>query len=106
MRSRDETLLDNPIWSSLNTGHAHLAAGVETGQRLARRYPADIGPLSGFREPSAEAYAELARIVPEGDLAVLLLEAANQVPAGWELVRDGRIVQMICRSVPDAPKMR
>jgi len=102
---RDETLLDNPIWSSLDADHAHLAVGAESGLRLARRYRSDIGPLSGFREPSSEAYADLAAIVPEGDIAVLFLEEAARVPAGWELVRDGRLVQMICRSVPDAPKV-
>jgi ribosomal protein S18 acetylase RimI-like enzyme len=100
---RDETLLDNPIWSSLNSGHTHLAIGVGRGSGLARRYPADIGPLSGFREPSQNAYADLGAIVPEGEVAVLFLDEPVEVPAGWELMRDGTLAQMICRSVPSAP---
>lgn len=102
---RDETLLDNPIWNSLLTGHAGLAVGAESGLGLARRYPSAIGPLSGFREPRPEAYDALAAIVPEGDVAVLFLDEVARVPAGWELMRDGRLVQMICRSVPDSPKI-
>ena len=61
------SLLDNPIWSSLTTGHARFAVG--TG--AARRYHSDIGPLAGLREPSAETFAELAALVPAGDVAVL-----------------------------------
>jgi ribosomal protein S18 acetylase RimI-like enzyme len=96
-----EALLDNPIWNSLATGHAHLSIGAQTGRGLARRYPADIGPLSAIRELSSEAYADLAAIVPEGDVAVLFLEDCVETPAGWQLVRDGRLVQMICPTVPD-----
>jgi predicted GNAT family acetyltransferase len=39
--------------------------------------------------------------VPEGDVAVLFLEDCVETPAGWQLVRDGRLVQMICPTVPD-----
>jgi hypothetical protein len=69
-----DALLDNPIWSSLVTRHAHLAVGADIGRGLARRYRADIGPLSGFQEPTPEAYADLAEIVPEGDVAALFLK--------------------------------
>jgi predicted GNAT family acetyltransferase len=100
-----EALLDNPIWSSLTTGHAHLAIGERSGRGLARRYPADIGPLSAVQELSSEAYTDLAAIVPEGDVAVLFLEHAVEIPAGWQLVRDGRLVQMVCPIVPDRPSL-
>jgi len=93
----NDELLDNPIWNSLTTGHASLAVGTE----LARRFPASIGPLSGVKEISAEAYADLAAIVPEGDIAVLFLEEKPEVPEGWRLLRDGLLVQMVCREVPD-----
>lgn len=98
-------LLDNPIWSSLVTGHADLAVGAQTGNGLARRYPADIGPLSAFREPTAEAYADLAALVPEGDVAVLFLEDPPELPAGWQLVRDGALVQKICPAVSEQPPL-
>ncbi len=100
-----ETLLDNPIWNSLATHHAHLAIGAHTGHGLARRYPADIGPLSAVQELTSEAYADLAEIVPEGDVAVLFLENSVEIPEGWQLLRDGTLVQMVCSTVPDRPSL-
>ena len=100
-----EALLDNPIWNSLVTGHAHLAIGAHVGHGLARRYPADIGPLSAVQEHSSEAYADLAAIVPDGDVAVLFLEHTIEIPVGWQLVRDGALVQMVCPAVPDRPSL-
>ncbi len=100
-----EALLDNPIWNSLATGHAHLAIGAHIGRGLARRYPADIGPLSAVQELTSEAYADLAAIVPEDDFAVLFLENSLEIPGGWQLLRDGMLVQMVCPTVPDRPPL-
>jgi ribosomal protein S18 acetylase RimI-like enzyme len=100
-----EALLDNPIWNSLATRHAHLAIGAHTGHGLARRYPADIGPLSAVQELTSEAYADLAAIVPGDDVAVLFLEHSVEIPAGWQLLRDGALVQMVCSTVPDRPSL-
>ncbi|HVJ09650.1 MAG TPA: GNAT family N-acetyltransferase [Acidisarcina sp.] len=97
----NETLLDNPIWNSLVTGHAPIAVGADVGRGLARRYPADIGPLSAFREPTPEAYADLAAVVPAGDVAVLFLEDPAEIPAGWQSLAGGVLVQMVCPAVPD-----
>jgi ribosomal protein S18 acetylase RimI-like enzyme len=99
--SPDCSLLDNPIWNSLVTGHARFAVGGS----LARRYRSEIGPLSGVREVSAEALAELASIVPAGDVAVLFLEERIQFPPGWEVVRDGTLVQMLCAAEPSEPEL-
>jgi len=99
-----ELLLDNPIWNSLATCHAHLAIGAHIGHGLARRYPADIGPLSAVQELTPEAYADLAAIVPEGDVAVLFLDSP-EIPAGWQLLRGGTLVQMVCPTVPDQPSL-
>lgn len=95
----DLALLDNPIFNSLVAAHARLAEGGA----LARRYRSEIGPLAGVREPSAEAFAELAMLVPENDVAVLFLDRRDDFPAGWEVVRDGTLVQMICTAVPSEP---
>ena len=100
----NETLLDNPIWNSLTAGHAHLALGAGIGENLARRYPSDIGPLSAFAEPSPAAYADLAMTIPPGDIGVLFLRDPPEIPAGWELVRDGVLVQMVCLEVPSNPE--
>jgi ribosomal protein S18 acetylase RimI-like enzyme len=98
-----DALLDNPIWSSLVTRHAAFATGADAGLGLARRYASEIGPLAGLREQTSEAYAQLAAIVPAGDVAVLFLEDEPVIPAGWELVRGGTLVQMVCRGIPEEP---
>jgi ribosomal protein S18 acetylase RimI-like enzyme len=97
---QSDALLDNPIWHSLVTRHSHLALGERAGNGLARRYPSDIGPLSALEEPTPEAYKDLAAIVPLGDIAILFLENKPEVPSGWELLRGGTLVQMVCPTIP------
>lgn len=92
----DSSQLDNPIWSSLTSRHASFAVGGA----LARQYRPWIGPLAGLREPSSEALTELAAIVPSGDVAVLFLEQRVCFPEGWEVIREGTLVQMTCPSGP------
>ncbi len=90
---RDIRLLDNPIWSALTTEHAALA--LADGQ--ARRYPAEIGPLSGLAEQSAEAYESLRALTgtgPGGFSAQFLAEPPVERP-GWTLIREGLMTQMI-----------
>jgi predicted GNAT family acetyltransferase len=36
---------------------------------------------------------------------VLFLEARPEIPDGWELLRDGMLVQMVCEKVIDAPAL-
>lgn len=84
-------LLDNPIWSSLSTRHLGLALGDER----ARRYPAEIGPLSGIPSQSAESYAALGDLVePDGVVVLFSLEEFS-IPPGWTIVRSGSLYQMV-----------
>ncbi len=96
---QNDALLDNPIWNSLVTRHAHLALGEHIGNGLARRYPRGIGPLSAVQEPTPEAFTDLAAIVPDGDVAVLFLDDVPEVPSGWEFLRGGTLVQMVCPTI-------
>lgn len=84
-------LLDNPIWSALTTDHAHLALGGE----LARRYPPDIGPLSGIPAQAAESYDALRPLAGPGGMLGLFLTEPPRLPEGWTLVRDGILDQMV-----------
>ena len=101
MDESDFSLLDNPIWSSLNTRHARFAEANGS----ARRYRSEIGPLSGVRQPSRDAFAELAALLAEGDLAVLFLHDRGDFPAGWDVVRDGTLVQMVCPAQPEKSEL-
>lgn len=86
----DLNVLDSPIWSALTDGHSSLAVG----DRLARRYPADIGPLSALREQSDAAYSELRNLSGNGQVAQFLADPW-QPRTGWALVRDGMMDQMM-----------
>jgi ribosomal protein S18 acetylase RimI-like enzyme len=85
-------LLGNPIFHSLVTGHARLA--LVNG--VARRFPAEIGPLSGIPDQTRESYDDLRRLAgPEGPV-VLFLDRPPAPPAGWTLRRGGLLDQMVC----------
>jgi hypothetical protein len=99
-----EALLDNPIWNSLATRHAHLAIGAHTGHGLARRNPANIGPLSAVQEPTSAAYADLAAIVPEDDVAVLFLKIYSRFLRAGSFFAVERLFRWSA-PVPDQPAL-
>jgi ribosomal protein S18 acetylase RimI-like enzyme len=84
-------LLDNPIWSALTTEQAHLAVGGD----LARRYPDEIGPLSGMPVQSDAGYEALRPLAGPGGMVGLFFREAPRPPAGWTLVRGGALHQMV-----------
>ncbi len=91
-----ETSLDHPIWHALSTVHANFAEGDD----LAKRYPADVSPLAAVREQSPQAYASLGGLLGPEEVAVFFLDGPPQVPAGWRLLQDSEMHQMICRTEP------
>jgi len=113
----DTAVLDNPIWHALSTAHAQFAKGDD----LAKCYPTDIGPLSGMKNQSADAYRSLAQLLSPKDVAVLFLTEPPTVPRGLRLLQCFPMEQMICPTPPqinahnhtieelsikDAPEMR
>ena len=54
-------LLDQPIWSALDSAHCNLAVGDD----LARRYPKEIGPFAAMREARIEAYNSLNNLISD-----------------------------------------
>lgn len=86
----ESVLLDNPIWNALRTEHASLALG----DGHARRYPHDIGPLSGIPDQSRESYDALCGLTGSGVVVLFSVEPLC-IPLGWKTVREGPIVQMI-----------
>jgi ribosomal protein S18 acetylase RimI-like enzyme len=86
------SLLNNPILNSLLTNHSLLA--LTHGR--ARRFPPEIGPLSGVPDQSAEGYSDLRAVAGPGGVVALFLEEPPAPPAGWTLLRGGLIDQMVC----------
>lgn len=83
-------LLDNPIWNSLSMEHLGLALG----DGLARRYPPEIGPLSGIPAQSPAHYEALRGLAGPGGVVVLFSAEEFRIPAGWKLLRGGQLFQM------------
>ena len=96
-----EALLDNPIWSALTTDHAYLALGGD----LARRYPAEIGPLTGIPAQTEASYDALRPLAGAGGLVGLFLTEEPRLPAGWNMVRGGLLDQMMAER-PDLVRVQ
>ncbi|WP_425955891.1 GNAT family N-acetyltransferase [Xylanimonas sp. McL0601] len=80
--ARDDSALDNPVWSSLTGAHAGLAVGGD----LVRRFPDDVSPFAAVRtwdEPGVWD-AILALVGPGGEFP--LPPAGVALPHGWETV--------------------
>ena len=86
--------LANPIWHSLSTCHSELAEG----NLLAKRYPEDIGPLSGISEQSTESWVALKALILPGEHAALFLNEPANPLAGLTLAMQFPIEQMLCES--------
>ncbi len=71
-------LLDRPIWSALETRQAAFGSG----KGIARRFPVDVSPFVAARDGSAEAVAELVKLIPDADDVSFLEVAPPKAPAG------------------------
>jgi len=91
----DESLLDNPIWNALRTDHAALAVG----DAEARRYPSEIGPLSGMPHQSVASYRALHHLTGSGGVLGLFFQEPPSPTDGWTLLRGGSLHQMIWRGL-------
>lgn len=94
--SNNTTVLDNPIWNALTTAHAHLAEGDDH----ARRYPVDIGPLTGMKDQSPQAYHSLAQLLGPDDISILFLTEPPSPPENLRVLRCFPMYQMVCLSRP------
>jgi predicted GNAT family acetyltransferase len=88
--ARTERALDNPFWSSLTTGHAHLACGG----RLARRYPVDVSLIAGLSAPDPANIAALETLVDAGDDMATVARVVPKLPPHWETLYESRLTQM------------
>jgi len=99
LASELEQQLDNPIWSSLATRHAHLAQG----DARVRRYPPAISPLAGVAGIAGDVAASLAAIVGIDD-DIAIFGPSPPLGSGWEVLREARITQMIRRDSAPLPE--
>lgn len=83
--------LDDPVWGSLTTTHAHLAEGTGGG----RRFPADVSPFTGLADQAdPAAWADLAALAGPG-VELLVPFLAVDPPAGSTVTRHFPGVQLV-----------
>ena len=91
-------ILDRPIWSALNSSHAHLAEG----QGGARRYPPSIIPFAQSESDDPDNLAALAALAAPGDELFIAQATPILLPRGLTAVLEAPGVQMIAdRMMPE-----
>ena len=83
--------LDNVIWQSLGTRHAHFAFG----NGLARKFVPEVSSLAAFLEPTPAAYEALASVTNTGEALGLALDSPREPPKGWTELRAAPMPQMV-----------
>lgn len=84
--------LDNAVWSSLSSGHAHFA---ELRGR-ARMYQPDVSVFAAVDQFDATSWNDLAALIgPVGTCVLFCAEVPRELPIGWTDRTRGRGRQMI-----------
>ncbi|MGY6021680.1 GNAT family N-acetyltransferase [Streptomyces spinosirectus] len=97
----DVSVLDNPIWHSLNGAHRSLAL---IDGRVAR-YPADVSPFMALpSDATTSEWQVLGRLA--GPDPVLVMDAPAGVPPSWTLLRRVLLHQMVATETAPAPGKR
>ncbi len=93
-----DTVLDNPALASLNYGQSDLGRISER----AAIYHAEISPLAGITERTADALAELAQLVTPGTGVGVMATNDQALPESqaWHPVRVMHLRQMVCETPP------
>ena len=83
-------MLDNPLWYSLQTRHAHLASNNGS----ASRYPPDTAPFVAVAAATHEAEHDLNRLVQPSE-QVAILNVFPELREGWRDVKQIEIYQYL-----------
>jgi ribosomal protein S18 acetylase RimI-like enzyme len=83
--------LDNIIWKALSTRQTEFAQHF--GE--ARKFMPEVAPLAGLREPTAEGYKSLAKLVPENEVAAVFLDEDYAPQRGWTKIAGASLLQMV-----------
>jgi ribosomal protein S18 acetylase RimI-like enzyme len=86
--------LDNPIWQSLISTHAHFA---ETRNSV-RKFPHEVSVLAGFPEQSPEHYDSLFALLQPDERVGLFLQGPPNPHGPWTIVNTGPLLQMLCEN--------
>ncbi len=91
--------LDRPVWASLDSHHAPLAAGGP----LARRYLPQVNVFASSRDDSEAALTALAALVAPGEQVFVIQAPPVAVPPGMVAEKNLHGVQMTATATADIP---
>lgn len=91
-------VLDRPVWTALNSRHAHLALGGD----LAKRYPSAIVPFAATGADDPESLRALEDLVAPGEDVFMLQADEIVLPAGLSRVFTAAGVQMMAEATIQA----
>jgi GNAT superfamily N-acetyltransferase len=91
-------MLDHCIWNALSSCHVSFAEGDE----FAKRYPPAVTALAAVRDFSAESFASLGRLIAPGEIGIFFWDALPALPAGWRVLREVPLAQMVWDGAIDA----
>lgn len=83
--------LDNVIWNALTTRQAHFALG----DKRARRFLREIGPLSGLEDAENGDYDSLAALLGDKDTAAVFLDSPYKAHPEFDWIAGAPLVQMV-----------
>lgn len=92
--------LDNVIWQALTTRQECFAQG----SGAARKFIADVGPLSAFEDGEAAGYRSLASLLGAKETGAVFLNAPYEPREGWEYLAGAPLVQMVHENGKDVPR--
>ena len=94
-----EHALDNPAWSALITGNAHLSFGNER----VRYFNPDVSPFVALRENTPENFEELFELLPHNRPVLLVSTAPVDIPPIWIVRKFIEGIQMVYDDGKDQP---
>jgi hypothetical protein len=92
--------LNNVIWTALTSEQANFAEA----NQFVSRFPADVGPLAGLKEPNAQGFHFLADLLNQGEAAALFLDEPQEVPTGFTVVATAPLLQMVKKEPTACPE--
>jgi len=75
----------------LSTCHVSFAEGDE----FAKRFPPQVTSLAAIRDFSAPSFDSLTKLVAPGETAIFFWDLLPELPAGWTVMREVPLAQMV-----------
>jgi predicted GNAT family acetyltransferase len=88
-------LLDNPVWSALNTGNKNLAQGTAS----VKYYPTEVSPFVGLKKNDSTSLMDLYNNTPDNNELYAVVDLNEiDIPQPWNLIQSVPLLQMVCEN--------